>query len=69
MPLYVFYPTKDDGVSPSFEAFACENDQAALWLAASILMEHEAASYVTVWEGARRVLTCRRKEDADPRLA
>ncbi|HEY9234013.1 MAG TPA: hypothetical protein VIP08_03185 [Phenylobacterium sp.] len=69
MPLYVFYPTKDDGVSPSFEAHACDDDQAAFWLAATILTQHEAAAHVTVWEGPRRVLICRRREEADPRLA
>lgn len=69
MPLYVFYPTKDDGISPSFEAYACDDDQAALWLAATILTEHDAASYVSVWEGGRRVLICRRADQADPQLA
>ena len=69
MQIYTFYPTRSDGIATTFSSESCENDTQALLAAVQLLEEHDSAASVVIWQGSRRVLTCIRKEDADPRLA
>jgi len=57
MPLYTFYPTRPDGLAPSFEAIDCASDAVAVTHAIEVLGEHTAASHVVVWQGQRCVMT------------
>ncbi len=57
MALYTFYPTRPDGLAPSFEAVECASDAVAVTHAIEVLGEHAAASHVVVWQGHRCVMT------------
>lgn len=57
MPLYMFYPTRPDGLAPSFEAADCASDALAVTHAIEVLGEHAGASHVVVWQGPRCVMT------------
>ena len=57
MPLYTFYPTRPDGLAPSFEATDCASDAIAVTRAIEVLVEHPGASHVVVWQGQRCVMT------------
>ena len=55
MPIYTFYPTRDDGSSPTFEAHELACDATALDRAAHILERHDTCEAVEVWDGDRHV--------------
>ncbi|WP_312160560.1 hypothetical protein [Phenylobacterium sp.] len=69
MPLYTIYPTKPNGVAATFEALSCPTDSIAVAEALLLLGQHASASHVVVWQGLRRVVTCERVPEPDPRLA
>ncbi|MGH6997570.1 MAG: hypothetical protein ACREEO_05205, partial [Phenylobacterium sp.] len=69
VPLYTIYPTKPDGVAATFEALNCRTDSIAVAEALLLLGQHPSASHVVVWQGLRRVVTCARITEPDPRLA
>ncbi|MGH6997368.1 MAG: hypothetical protein ACREEO_04195 [Phenylobacterium sp.] len=69
MPLYTIYPTKPDGVAATFEALNCSTDRSAVAAALLLLRQHPSASHVVVWQGLRRVMSCARPAEPDPRLA
>ena len=55
MPLFTFYPWRDDGASLAFETIECHDDDEALVRAARVLDDHLSAVEVVVWHGERRV--------------
>lgn len=55
MPLFTFYPRRDDGTSTAFEIMELRNDATALVRANQVLREHASAVEVVVWQGDRRV--------------
>ena len=69
MGLYTFYPTRHDGVSALFTDAECVDDGHALLEAVRLLEEHRSAERVVIWCGPRRVLTCLRVDEPNPRLA
>ena len=63
MPLYTFYPCREDGTSTTFETFELADDEAARQRAGKIAREHESSSYVAIWCESRRVAERRWKVD------
>jgi hypothetical protein len=59
MAMYVFYLVRQNGCSPSFEAFELSGDEAAPETALKLLGEHPGCAYVAVWEGDRQVFESR----------
>jgi hypothetical protein len=57
MTLYTFYSCREDGVSTCLETRELPYDSAAFPVAGDILGEHPSASYVTVWDDERPVLS------------
>ncbi len=57
MPLYIFHPCHEDGVSETFVARELPADEAARVYADRLLGEHLSASEVAIWAGDRRVYT------------
>jgi len=55
MPLFTFYPCREDGSSTAFETFEHDDDAQALARANRVLAEHDSAVEVIVWQGERRV--------------
>jgi hypothetical protein len=55
MPLFTFYPCRDDGTSTAFETFEHPSDLDALERARQVLAQHPSAVEVVVWHGERRV--------------
>ena len=66
MPLYTFYPCKEDGTATSMEAFFLEADDKAPPFALKVMTEHPSCAFVSVWHDARPVLV-RRRSDAGSR--
>ncbi|MFN3511850.1 MAG: hypothetical protein ACK41C_02295 [Phenylobacterium sp.] len=60
MSLYVFYPTRPNGVSLTFCAVDLENDRAAGDYAEGLLIEYPACVSVAGWRGERKALLTRR---------
>ena len=63
MPLYTFYPCREDGTSATFETFELADDGDARVRARKIGRDHESCSYVAIWCGARRVPEQMRADD------
>ncbi|HEX2817184.1 MAG TPA: hypothetical protein VHN39_12350 [Phenylobacterium sp.] len=60
MPMYLFYPCRDDGLPTSLEAFELADDAAARDQACSVLAGHASATQVTVWcDGEALETVCR----------
>lgn len=60
MPLYLLYPTKDDGVATGFEATEFSTDAVAIADARRLLAEHASAARIEIWHARRHVGTRRR---------
>ena len=60
MPMYVLYPTDEDGLSRVFAARELVSDRAANAAADVLLTEHPRCAYIAVWQDNRR-LTPRRR--------
>lgn len=55
MPLYDFFPTRQDGLSTTWLTRQLPSDAAAFSHAAVVLSDHKSAVRVTIMEGDRTV--------------
>jgi hypothetical protein len=55
MPLYTFYPCRDDGGADTFVSLELPDDAQAAEHAAEVLGLHPSATCVEVWAGEARV--------------
>lgn len=62
MPLYTFYPCKEDGSSTAIEAYFLEADDNTALFALKVMAEHPSCAFVSVWQDARPVLVRRRSD-------
>ena len=60
MPLYVFYPTRSNGLAGTFETAAFRSDSESAAHATTLLATHESAANVVVYEGQRQVAVVHR---------
>lgn len=57
MPLYVFYPTRQDGLCETFQSVELACDGRAAERALQALDEHPSAASVVVYQEHRKVMT------------
>jgi|GEM_PF-1592896 len=55
MPLYTFYPCREDGTSATFESHDLPDDSAAFVRAHAVAEAHASCTYVAIWCGNRMV--------------
>lgn len=60
MPLYVFYPTRPNGLADTFESVSFRSDDEAVLYASKVLIAHESAANVVVYQGQRQVAVAHR---------
>jgi len=61
MPLYMFFPCRQDGASAMFEEVDLPSDARAGRYARALLDQHESCTHVVAWCGERKVLVRRRR--------
>lgn len=57
MALYLFYPTREDGLCETFQSVELDDDGRVATRALQVLDEHLSAATVVVYSGHRKVLT------------
>jgi hypothetical protein len=60
VPIYTFYPQQETGVSPTFETFDLEDDDAVEAVARDVIVRHPSCASVAVWCAERQVGVHRR---------
>ena len=60
MAIYTFYPCRDDGSAATFEAFDLSGDDDTAPVAATVLVRHPSATFVSIYEADRRIGQIRR---------
>jgi hypothetical protein len=66
MPIYTFYPCRQDGSAATFEALELASDREARDRAARLLEQHPSCAAMVVWQGDRRVLALPRAGEHAP---
>jgi hypothetical protein len=70
LPLYTFYPCREDGTSATFETYDLPDDSAAFVRGHAVAEAHPSCTHVAIWCGDRKVRykaepTKERRSDAD----